>query len=414
MRLRIAILIDDFYPSSGGIGRSVETQLEELTALGHEVTLIAPDRHLQKPRIGRVIECPTLYVEGLPAHLSILHWSKRRARLISEVATFDVVHTQTERGALGLGARIARLQGIPHLHTFHANIAGTHQTVYGATFGTLGYQALILPGLRIARGGGPAPSTRLPASTSETGGLAARTDWRSFATIAQLADAYTVPSPFMRDLIDEAAGRRLPGYVVPTGYNRRMKRAIDEAPRERGDDAVRFLSVGRLAKEKRLDVMIKAFRRAALPRAELVIVGDGDQRDRLKALARGCDSIDFRWHLSSTSALAYEFRNADALVLSSYRFDSQALVIAEAVSASLPVMYCDDRLTVGVSPRTALLTGPDVTSMAQGFRTLADGPLRASMASASAELMPDLAPARMAERYVEAYTDLIERKATRG
>ncbi len=134
--------------------------------------------------------------------------------------------------------------------------------------------------------------------------------------------------------------------------------------------------------------MIKAFRRAALPRAELVIVGDGDQRDRLKRLARGCDTIDFRWHLSSTSALAYEFRNADALVLSSYRFDSQALVIAEAVSAGLPVMYCDDRLTVGVSPRTALLTGPDVPPWPRA--SVPDGrrPRAHSMASASTSCCP--------------------------
>ena len=412
MSLRIAILIDDFYPASGGIGRSVETQLDELTALGHEVTLIAPDRHLQKPRLGRIIECPTVYMEGLPAHLSVLHWSGKRARLISEVAQFDVVHTQTERGALVLGAKIARLQGVPHLHTFHANIAGTHQTVPGSIFGTLGYQALVLPALARARGGS-AISARLPAAVRETGGLAARTDWKSFATIAQLVDGYAVPSPFMGELIDEAAGRHLHGYVVPTGYNRRMKRAIDADPRERSDDAVRFLSVGRLAKEKRLDVLIKAFRRANIPGAELVIVGDGDQRDHLRALARGCDAIDFRWHLASTTALAYEFRNADALVLSSYRFDSQALVIAEAVSAGLPVMYCDDRLSVGVSPASALLTGPDVASMAAGLRTLADPATRASMADATAGLMADLAPERTAQRYVAAYTDLIERRAGR-
>ena len=34
--MRVAILIDDFFPSSGGIGRSVETQIEELTSMGHE------------------------------------------------------------------------------------------------------------------------------------------------------------------------------------------------------------------------------------------------------------------------------------------------------------------------------------------------------------------------------------------
>lgn len=414
MSLRVAIILDDFYPASGGIGRSVQTQLEELTALGHHVTLIAPDRHLQKPRLGRVIECPTVYAEGLPAHLSVLHCSERRARLISDVAEFDIVHTQTERGALVLGTKIARLQGIPHLHTFHANIAGTHQNVRGSVFGTLGYQLLVLPVLRAARGPHPARAG-LPAATRETGGLAARLDWQGFATIAQLVDGYAVPSPFMQDLIEESARGPVRGYVVPTGYNRTLKAEMDRAERERPDSAVRFLAVGRLAKEKRLDVLIKAFLRADLSDAELVILGDGDQRDRLKALARRDPRIDFRWHLSSTSALAYEFRNADVLALSSYRFDSQALVIAEATAAGLPVLYCDDRLTVGLSERSALLTGPDVASMSQGFRLLAGDPrLRAAMSAATAELLPDLSPERTAQRYVSAYLDLIDRKAHRG
>ena len=45
--MHVALLIDDFFPSSGGIGRSVETQIQELTDLGHWVSLIAPDRHLE-------------------------------------------------------------------------------------------------------------------------------------------------------------------------------------------------------------------------------------------------------------------------------------------------------------------------------------------------------------------------------
>ena len=414
MSLRIAIIIDDFFPASGGIGRSVQTQLEELTALGHDVTLIAPDRHLQKPRIGRIIECPTLYVEGLPAHLSVLHCSDRRARLINDAGRFDIVHSQTERGALVLGSKLAQLQGIPHLHSFHANIAGTHQSVRGAFWGTLSYLLLVLPALRRARKV-DGVATRFPSRRNEAGGLFARMDWRHFADIAQRVDAYTVPSPFMRDLIDEASGHALRSYVVPTGINRGMQAAIEQAPRERtGDGRVRFLSVGRLAKEKRLDVMVKAFRRADLPDAELVIVGDGDQRDVLKRLAAGADNIDFRWHLSSLEAIAYELVNADALALSSYRFESQGLVITEAVAAGLPVLYCDDRLTVGLSEESALLVEPDISSMARGFRALMDPRRRGAMSEASARLLPDLGPERTAERYVEAYRDLIDREATRG
>ncbi|MDO5736813.1 MAG: glycosyltransferase [Propionibacteriaceae bacterium] len=404
--MRIALILDDFYPASGGVARSVETQQEQLSALGHEVTIIAPDRHLEKPRGSRIIECPTFYIEGTSAHLSVLHCSERRALLINECRQFDVIHSQTDRGALILGARMARLQGIPHVHTFHANIAGSHQTVKSAVWGTLSYQWLINPLLTAASGRKP-PRSKLPARHRETGGLAARMDWASFADLAGKVDAHTVPSPFMEELITEAAGRQLNGFVVPTGYNERMKQAIDQAERQRTDTRVRFLSVGRLAKEKRLDVLIKAFNRANIPNSELVFVGDGDQRDALRTLARGNPRIDFRGHLGSLDAIAYELRNADVLALSSYRFDSQGLVIMEAVAAGLPVMYCDDRLTVGLSPETSHLSGPDINSIAKAFGQLCDPALRARLAAATPGLLPSLSADRMAQKYVSVYRSVI-------
>ena len=408
--MHVALLIDDFFPSSGGIGRSVETQIQELTDLGHRVSLIAPDRHLEKPRSCRVIECPTIYVEGLPAHLSILHNSERRARLITKCARFDVVHTQTERGALILGARIARLQGIPHLHTFHANVAGTHQTVKAAIFGTWLYQFLINPLLTRAAGRASSRSRLVPRS-QEPGGLAARMDWASFADIAGKVDAWTVPSPFMKDLVETAATHRVPGYVVPTGVGRGMLDAISQVRRERSDEAVRFTTVGRLAKEKRLDVLVRAFRRAGIPGSELVIVGDGDQRPLLKMLAAGADNIDFRGHLRSLDAIAYELVNSDVFVLTSHRFDSQALVLSEAVAAGLPILYCDDRLTVATSPESALLTEPDISSLAAGMRRLADPGRRAAMRSASRGLLEELTPRHTAEAYVSIYEELIGAKS---
>ena len=407
--MRVALLLDDFYPASGGIARSVQTQLEALLALGHDVTLIAPDRHLEKPRGCRIIESPTFYIEGTSSHLSVLHFSERRAQLISDCGQFDVVHSQTDRGALILAARLARLQDIPHVHTFHANIAGTHQTVKAAIWGTLSYQFLINPFLTSARGRRP-PRSRLPGRELETGGLAARMDWASFADLAGKVDAYTVPSPFMKDLITEAAGAALNGFAVPTGYNERMKLAIDQSERVRTDDRVRFLSVGRLAKEKRLDVLIKAFIAADHPLADLVIVGDGDQRNALRALAGGHPHIDFRGHIGSLDAIAFELLNADVMALSSYRFDSQGLVITEAVAAGLPVMYCDDRLTVGLSPETAHLTGPDIKSIAAGIHDMCDPAMRREMAAATASLLPSLSAERMAERYVAVYRSVREGK----
>ena len=47
--LRIALISDDIYPASGGIARSIQTQINELVRLGHKVTLLAPRHYLEKP-----------------------------------------------------------------------------------------------------------------------------------------------------------------------------------------------------------------------------------------------------------------------------------------------------------------------------------------------------------------------------
>lgn len=406
--MRIGIFIDDFFPASGGIGRSVQTQIEQMHSQGHEVILIAPDRFLEKPRLARVVECPTIWIRGLPAHLSVLHCSQRRAELISKAVALDIVHTQTERGALVLGARIARLQQIPHVHTFHANVAGTHQTVRAAALGTLSYQVLVNPVLTVASKR-RSPVAKLPARHHETGGLQARMDWASFADIAGKVDAYTVPSPFMKELIEEASRGTVNGFVVPTGYNMRMQQAVERARRRRTDTKVRFLSVGRLAKEKRIDVLIKAFLAADLDDAELVIVGDGDQRDRLRRLAGSDPRVDFRGHLRDLDAIADELVNADILALASYRFESQGLVIVEAALAGLPVLLCDDRLTVGITQDNALLSEPDVRSMAAAMRQLCDRGRLEVMSRAATALVPELSPVKMGQRYLDVYQHAITR-----
>lgn len=417
MSLRVAILIDDFFPASGGISRSVQTQAEELSHRGVDVTLIVPDRHLEKPRTCRVIECPTLHHDSLPSHLSVLHWSERRAERISRLAQFDVVHSQTDRGAVVLGARVARLQGIPHVHTFHANIAGTHAVLPFASFwGTLAHEVLTTRALAKATRRAPRFHASLPPFSPEidSHNLFSRMDWRSYGWIAAHVDLVTSPAQYMLDNIERAVGKAIGGVAIPNAYNRTMRDAIGATRRQRGSEGVRFLSIGRLSAEKRLPVLIRAFKEANLPDAELVIVGDGDQRRRLQAEAGSHPRIDFRGHLSDRHALASEFANADALVLSSYRFDVQPMVIVEAALAGLPTVYCDDRLTTGLTAQSALLTEPDHRSLAQGLITMADPQTRARYSAATAELVEKLSPDVMAAAYLDAYAEAIQRKATRG
>ena len=47
--LNIALVLDDIYPSSSGVSRSIQSQINELAKMGQTVTLIAPEKGFSAP-----------------------------------------------------------------------------------------------------------------------------------------------------------------------------------------------------------------------------------------------------------------------------------------------------------------------------------------------------------------------------
>ena len=116
--------------------------------------------------------------------------------------------------------------------------------------------------------------------------------------------------------------------------------------------------VGRFAIEKRWDVVIDAFLRlrASGRDAVLVLFGDGPERDRMKARARGegfgetggtaragafAADVVLPGFSKDRSALASSLASADALV-HGCPFETFGLSIAEAMSCGLPTVVPDD------------------------------------------------------------------------
>lgn len=99
-----------------------------------------------------------------------------------------------------------------------------------------------------------------------------------------------------------------------------------------GPDDFLVGSVGRLAESKGFDVLIAAFRRAALPDSRLVILGDGAERARLAAMA------DHTVRLPGFQQNVKDFYQAFDLFVSSSRQEPFGLVILEAMDAGLPMI----------------------------------------------------------------------------
>ena len=166
-----------------------------------------------------------------------------------------------------------------------------------------------------------------------------------------------------------------------------------------------FLAVGRLAPQKRFDLLIDAFARGARPGDRLAIFGDGPLRARLevRAARRGISGrMLLPGHISD---LAPWFAHADALVMSS-DYEGMPAVLVEALAAGLPVIAT--RSSAGV---TALLGG--------GLGRLVDtGDVDALAAALAAEVparQDEAARARAAAFRIEqagpAWLDLLRRVA---
>lgn len=96
----------------------------------------------------------------------------------------------------------------------------------------------------------------------------------------------------------------------------------------------RIGAIGRLHPQKGFDILIPAFRAAALPGVVLDVFGDGPDRDKLHALAEGDPNIVFHGHVDDPiEALSA----VDAVAMPSRR-EPYGLVALEAMAAGRPLL----------------------------------------------------------------------------
>ena len=166
----------------------------------------------------------------------------------------------------------------------------------------------------------------------------------------------------------------------------------------------RIGALGRLDPQKGFDLLVRAFRRAALSNVTLEIFGDGPQRAELERLARGHPSIRFHGHAADPVAA---MAAVDAVAMPSRR-EPYGLVALEALAAARPLLVSRadgllDHAAAGAVPVPALT----VEAWAEALRDLA-----ADRAGAD----PEKARRRAAEagrRFAEGWAALLDGCAAR-
>lgn len=114
------------------------------------------------------------------------------------------------------------------------------------------------------------------------------------------------------------------------------------ASRRDDDTCAVLVALGRFAIEKRWDVVLDAFARVRAERdAILVVFGDGPERARMEARAKGSPDVVFPGFTRDRAALARALASADALV-HGCPFETFGLSIAEAMGCGLPPVVPDE------------------------------------------------------------------------
>jgi glycosyltransferase involved in cell wall biosynthesis len=113
--------------------------------------------------------------------------------------------------------------------------------------------------------------------------------------------------------------------------------ALRAAPRPARGAGLRFVAVGRLAPQKNLPLMLRAFAQGARAADRLTIFGEGPERPALEALARTlgiADRVTFAGHVADPASRLPSF---DIFLLSS-DYEGVPAVVLEALAAGLPII----------------------------------------------------------------------------
>lgn len=315
--MRIAYFTDTYTPQVNGVTFAVQAHTQ-LLARRHEVTIFAPsyDRTFRQEQEGRVsiVRFPSW---PLPTYKEVNIPVVTLGRFNKLVMAFDpeILHFH-DPGTLGLAAiRLASKTGKP--------LVGTYHSLFAEILPPMPPFRWIMPLLRRQK---PGDEDWLRKAI-----------WQTSAKIYNQCDVVISPSKVILEQI-KRHGHTSPGEVISNGIDTTMF----EAKTTYGGK--RIIYVGRVSFEKKLDVVIRAFKLVAKmdPEASLMIVGGGPASDEVRQQVKDL-GLEKRVQLAGyvgREKLPAIYRGADVFVTAS-AMEVQPITLLEAMAAGLPIVGVD-------------------------------------------------------------------------
>lgn len=311
--MRVLYCTDTYAPQVNGVSVVTAVSVAGLSRLGWECAVVAP--RYPAPRNGNgcvealprgheaeLVEIPSI---PLPIYPEVRLAAPRQRDVEHTIARFrpDLVHCETEFVIGRMGQRAALHAGVPVVSSYHTDF-GRYAEAYGARWLQSAVSSYLGRFHRRSR-------------RTYTPSRAAQEDLERFGVSHVEVWGRGV------DIETFHPGRRSAELRTVYGMGSRFT----------------FLYVGRLAREKRVDVVIEAYRLASemVPRGvmHLIVAGTGPCEAELRAAAPA--GVSFVGYLDRRSSLPDLYANCDAFVFASTT-ETLGLVVLEAMASGLPVL----------------------------------------------------------------------------
>lgn len=324
--MNIALFSDTYPPEINGVATSTYNLRKTLIDHGHSVLVVTTNPFGQELSYeDGVIRLPGLKLKKLYGYRASSFYSSKAMAIIASFRP-DVVHVQHDAGVSIFGQLSASKLHIGSVYTFH-----TLYEDYAYYFTKGHFDRFARQIIRFY-----------------------------FRGKQMIYDEFIAPSLKTKDYL-RSIGLDATISVIPTGIEfdrfdvsredkfetKRLKKKLGIA-----DDEFVLLSLGRIAKEKSIDVVISGYARFLKQykgerKSRLVITGWGPAEDELKELA---DSLGIADHVTFTGKVSPDktqmyYHLGDAFVSASLT-ETQGLTFMEAMASSLPVLArYDDNLS---------------------------------------------------------------------
>jgi len=223
---------------------------------------------------------------------------------------------------------------------------------------------------------------------------------------------YTAISTDVRERAKKIFPRDLEIDVVPLGIAPPRYRPVSRLLLGMERDAFYCVTVGRLIRRKRLDLLLEIFARSSDPNLRLLVIGEGPERKKLEAKAARSglgERVEFLGPLEEEKKYQY-LENCDAYVSVSAH-EGFGLVFLEAMACGLPILApaVGGQRDFLVHGKTGLTLEPDGDDLLRRIRELLDAPEKAlEMRSFNKRYAERYFVANVADLWAETYERCIK------